>query len=287
MKIIMNLLVRDEDDIIKENIDFHLNQGIDHIIAMDNLSTDSTKMILKKYETKGKLTYLYQENDNYDQHKWVTSMARLAFDEHDADWVINNDADEFWWPSKGTLRDVFLGLPHSVNVVEASRKNFVFIDSPRGDTPFYQKMIYKDLLSLNPVGKPLPPKVAHIGCHSVIVKQGNHNVDGIGIQNIQKGVIEIFHFPIRTYNQFQNKIIKGGAAYAKNNELPQNIGNTWRTLYKTYQEEGNLNSYIDSHSYSNNRLTQEINEGRMILDTKLRDFMNSKYKKMVQNKNPI
>ena len=38
MKIVMTLLVRDEQDIIRENIEFHLSQGIDYFIATDNIS---------------------------------------------------------------------------------------------------------------------------------------------------------------------------------------------------------------------------------------------------------
>jgi hypothetical protein len=32
MKVVMTLLVRDEEDILRENIDFHLKQGVDHFI---------------------------------------------------------------------------------------------------------------------------------------------------------------------------------------------------------------------------------------------------------------
>ena len=52
MKIIMTLLVRDEEDVLRQNIDFHLSQGVDFIIATDNLSVDSTKDILKEYENR-------------------------------------------------------------------------------------------------------------------------------------------------------------------------------------------------------------------------------------------
>jgi len=34
MKIILTLLARDEADIIRENILFHLNQGVDFIVAI-------------------------------------------------------------------------------------------------------------------------------------------------------------------------------------------------------------------------------------------------------------
>jgi hypothetical protein len=109
---------------------------------------------------------------------------------------------------------------------------------------------------------------------SLLVAQKTTILKGT-VKNIQKGVIEIFHFPIRSYNQFQNKIINGGAAYARNNELPQSIGNTWRTLYKTYQEEGNLENYVCSHRYSHDRLIKEIGDGRLVSDTRLRKFIDN------------
>lgn len=49
----MTLLVRDEQDIIRENIEFHLSQGVSFFIVTDNLSADGTAAILKEYEEMG------------------------------------------------------------------------------------------------------------------------------------------------------------------------------------------------------------------------------------------
>jgi hypothetical protein len=36
MKLVMTLLVRDEQDILADNLDFHLAQGVDEVIVTDN-----------------------------------------------------------------------------------------------------------------------------------------------------------------------------------------------------------------------------------------------------------
>jgi hypothetical protein len=36
MKLVMTLLVRDEEDIVADALDFHLAQGVDQVIVTDN-----------------------------------------------------------------------------------------------------------------------------------------------------------------------------------------------------------------------------------------------------------
>ena len=270
----MTLLVRDEEDILRDNIEYHFSQGVDFIIATDNRSVDSTKDILMEYQRKGKLLYIYEGDDTYNQHAWVTSMACIAYREHEADWVINNDADEFWWPFERNLKDAFLSLDDKINVVRVSRYDYVLHDQINKDIPFYQTMNYKNLYSKNALGKPLPGKVAHKGSAEVAVKQGNHNVDGLGKLVVADNVMEILHFPIRSKKQFLNKISLGGAAYARNEELDKNIGLTWRVLYEKLKEEGNLDSFLEEVLYSQSKLSQAIKEGVIIKALKLSNYFN-------------
>ena len=273
MKLVMTLLVRDEQDIIRENIEFHLAQGVDFFIATDNRSVDATTGILKEYESKGLLHYIYEGNDDYNQHAWVTRMARMAYSEYAADWVINNDADEFWWPLQGNLKETFKSLPQAVNIIQADRHNFVVVEG--SDKPFWSQMVYREKESLNPLGRALPPKVAHRGAATVKVSQGNHSVDGVGTLHIVEEMIEILHFPIRHYEQIENKITQGGAAYGRNRDLPESSGRTWRKLYEDYQTQGSLELYFSDQFHNVRRLEERINAGEILKDTKLRDYFNA------------
>jgi len=270
MKLVMTLLVRDEQDIIRENIDFHLAQGVDFFIVTDNRSIDATTDILKEYESRGVLHYIYEGSDDYNQHAWVTRMARMAYSEYGADWVINNDADEFWWPLQGNLKDVFENLTRDTNTVKAHRHNFVVVED--SDEPFWSRMVYREKESLNPLGKPLPPKVAHRGSDTVKVSQGNHSVDSMGTLHMVEGLIEILHFPVRGYQQIENKIALGGAAYGRNRELSESTGRTWRKLYEDYQTQGNLELYFGDQFHNARRLEERIIAGEIVKDTKLQDF---------------
>jgi glycosyltransferase involved in cell wall biosynthesis len=264
MKLVMTLLVRDEQDIVRENLDFHLAQGVDEVIVTDNGSEDATVEILREYESQGVLRLLLEPTDDYSQGRWVTRMARLAATEG-ADWVINNDADEFWWPRAGSLTSIFDRLGDEVGLVVARRQNFV--PRPEDGRPFWERMTLRERESLNPLGKPLPPKLAHRAHPEIAVAQGNHKVEGAQLgERLDDGSIEILHFPMRTYGQFENKIVKGGRAYGRNRELPQRTGRTWRRLYEAW-EEGRLRDHYDDN------VVAERARADLVEDTRLRDFL--------------
>ena len=103
MMLVLTLLCRDEADILESMLRFHLAQGVDRIIATDNGSVDGSLEILQRFERRGQLTLLEESEHTHDQAVWVTRMARMAA-AMGADWVINSDADEFWWPHQGDLK---------------------------------------------------------------------------------------------------------------------------------------------------------------------------------------
>jgi hypothetical protein len=247
MKLVMTLLVRDEDDILDSNLAFHLAQGVDFFIITDNLSVDGTRDIIQSYVRRGLAICLPEAGDDYSQYRWVTRMARMAAAKYAADWVINSDADEFWVSTEPTadLNGSLARLAPNVSVLDVPRSNFVPVDEV-GLGFCAERMTLREAVSLNTEGHLLPSKVCHRAMHDIDVDQGNHAVRRNGLAlPARSGPLRILHYPVRSYRRFENKIVKGGAAYERNTELSPAVGATWRNLYKIWQQGGLQARYRD------------------------------------------
>ncbi len=271
MKIVLTLLVRDEEDIVQAVLDYHLRRGVDFIIATDNCSSDGTGEILRSFERRGVLHYIYEPDDTYSQSIWVTRMARMACTQFQADWVINGDADEFWWPEEGDLRNVFERVGRSAEAITVQRTNFV----PRTDAAdnfFADTMTYSERQPKTALGQPLPDKVCHRGFADIVVAQGNHSVfrEGQALAAVN-APLTILHFPMRTYRQFANKIEKGGAAYARNAALSQETGATWRKLYSLWQR-GQLADFYSASTFNDAAIKSALENGSLLFDDRLKRF---------------
>lgn len=270
MKLVMTLLVRNEADILEANLRWHLAQGVDHFIITDNLSTDLTPEIISKWVTAGKASYIAERSDNYAQAKWVTRMARIAYSDYAADWIINNDADEFWYPTDGGTLKAFFARCRLYNQVVAHRHDFICVDGEDG--PFWSRMRYRKRLSTNARGEPLPPKTAHRGNRSIEVAMGNHKVSGFAWPRRKGRGLEILHFPLRTRTQYLAKISLGGQALARNTELSKAVAYTWRDQAKELADSGQL-AFLEENIWTPQRIAGALARGELLEDSRLADFM--------------
>ena len=268
--LVMTLLVRDEEDVLEANLAHHLAQGVDFVIATDNGSVDGTLDILRAEEAAGRLRLILEPEDTYDQHRWVTRMAQLAAADHGADWVINNDADEFWWPREGDLASTLAAVPEDVDVVVAHRFNL--IARPEGRPMTVRQAEPRQHPGLGDT--PLPPKVAHRADPEVRVLQGNHEVEGPRLtgSTLDDGRIEILHCPVRSYGQFANKIAKGGAAYKRNTELPAEVGHQWRRLHG-HQEAGTFDDEWQKLVLTDDQVAAGLADGSLVEDDRLAELL--------------
>ncbi len=240
----MTLLVRDEEDIIEHNICFHLNNGVDFIVAIDNGSIDKTPTILKKYQKKGVLTYKNIKKHTYEQSLWVSQMAKLATNKYKATHLFHCDADEFWYPTHGNLKT---HLPHNNKVFFVNTINYI----PPIKNKNNKKLNFNNfkLSTLNPF--PYPHNPSKLKSDQILlyqypkkiittnqflqIKAGNHGVIS-SKKYIKKDNKDIFihHFPIRNYQHFLKRVIRSGTAM-QNSPIKNPLTN-WhiRSWYQKY-----------------------------------------------------
>jgi branched-chain amino acid transport system ATP-binding protein len=131
MKLVMLLVVRDDADVVDAQIAFHLNAGVDFVIATDHESVDGTSDLLEGYSRAGYVRLMREHGEARDD-VWRMNMARLAIREHAADWIIDSHADEFWLPRAESIREVLAAIPSRYGAVQALTR--VSLEIRRGET---------------------------------------------------------------------------------------------------------------------------------------------------------
>jgi hypothetical protein len=269
----MTLLARDEEDVVEENLIYHLDRGVDFVVATDNNSADGTADILERYQREGHLHLIREPSTDFAQHAWRTRMARLAATEFAADWVIDNDADEFWWPLEGAdLKELFGSLPDEVQAVMARKVNFV--PRPDGEAPFYERMLLRDNEGRNLIGRLILPKVAHRGAADISIGTGSHRIliDGVAPKS-HTAPLEILHFSVRSYDSFETRVRNARQALPTEpgKEREGNVSAQYREMIQIY-EAGRLRDYYDTLVMDDEQAEQEVAAGRLVRDDRLQRF---------------
>ena len=275
MTLALTLLCRDEADILEPMLRFHLERGVDLIIATDNGSVDGSLEILQRFERGGRLRLLQEPDHTHDQAVWVTRMARMAA-ELGADWIINSDADEFWWPENGNLATTLAALPDSIEAVEVNRTNFIPPQRKAlNQRPFYECQTLRERVSVNSRGEPLPPKMIHRADQKINVSDGNHiaSIDGRRLNSTSKSGIEILHLPIRSFAQLERKIKQGSEALQRNSRVGPNVGDNWHRIYNNHLKTGTLAGYYDSLVPDEQSMQVQLINGDLILDQRLQQAL--------------
>jgi Glycosyl transferase family 2 len=273
MKLVVTVLARDEADVIDAQVAFHLNAGADLVIATDNNSQDGTTEILRAYEREGCLHLIHEPAEGLRQSEWVTRMARLAATEFAADWVINTDADEFWWPRGESLKEVLAAVPKRYGVVEAFWRTFV----PRPDDgEFFAELMTARLAQQAPINDPSSfyrpvTKVAHRADPQVVVGRGNHGLVGSALLPLRTWhPLEVLHFPLRSRAQWQRKVELQGVAFTEHIER---AGTGYHLKGYDALQSGRIEEQHSSLVVDDEALTRGLEHGTLAVDTRLRDAL--------------
>jgi len=244
----MSILVRDEADIIGANIRHHAQLGVSKFIVTDNSSVDGTREILEQLTKIFDLTIIDEPSLTIDQDLWVTRMADFLKDNDTADWVINNDADEFWLAENdGQLTDAIeIALDNAtykadeIGVLYCERYNLlpsqelvqnngyqfsdnnyrVIQDWLNAKSALNLKDDSTALLDTNQhvIIRTLPGKVITRLNGLESIDMGNHGATH-QLNRINTNHIEVAHYPIRSYEQFKCKVVNYGSSLKNNSRF--------------------------------------------------------------------
>lgn len=210
----MTYLVKDEVDIIEENIRYHSNVGVDNFVVIDNGSTDGTLEKLESLKNEFKLTLIHRPVVDYQQSNWRTEMSKISRKKYGSQWVIANDADEFYVCSSNNLKD---HLSFFGSVISCDRFNVLYTeDDFNAEAKFYDQQYRVNYPIFYPKGiqTSWDKMSINLGCINgkVLVrtlgllrqKGGNHRAWHLWgkINAKHSDDIKVYHFPIRSKAHF-------------------------------------------------------------------------------------
>lgn len=106
-------IMRDDAPYLKEWVDFHLHQGVDHIYLYDNLSEDHPERVLKEYIKKGTVEIIPWKIHHTTRKEWSDCQNGAYMDcaktkKNQVEWCAFIDTDEFLFCPSGQTLPAFL-----------------------------------------------------------------------------------------------------------------------------------------------------------------------------------
>jgi hypothetical protein len=205
-----------------------------------------------------------------NQAQWVTRMARFAATDLEADWVINSDADEFWWPRGGSLKEVLSTVPERYGVVRGFWRHF--LPRPQDGRDFAERMTVRLCSPAHPGNKTTifhaHQKVAHRADPFVDIERGNHDAVGAGLDPLRGWhPIEVLHFSLRSIEQLGKK---GRAGWMRS---PPDVRVEHQIRLAAALRDQRLQEFLDARIISDDDLEPGLAAGVIAIDTRLRDAL--------------
>jgi len=296
LRLAMSLLVRDEADIIAANIRFHAKLGVQLFIVTDNGSVDGTRELLDDLSKEVDIIIIDEPAHTIDQDLWVTRMAHHIQQHGSADWIINNDADEFWLPLSGNLVDAIEHQLHTgelaaqeVGLLYCQRSNLIPTSEAVNASGYsFADNVYRVQRTLTHTIEPdaawhengsdilirtLPGKVITRMAGLISIDMGNHGAKH-ELARVNTEHIQILHFPVRRFEQFERKVINYGQSLENNTRFAQNVSRHLRHWYAQHLN-GRLREEYDRFVLPQSRVQALVTDGILVQDQRLQQWQES------------
>ena len=272
----MTMVVRDEEEMLATNLDYHFAQGVELILVTDHGSTDGTPAILAEYARDGRVRCWREEGDELRQAFWVARMLRAAREEHGADWVLHGDADEFWVPLAGNLQDVFAAVPERYGHILSPRTGMPvrslhnFLPPLLGSEPFPDHMTIRRRVSSYLDDGPIHPKVAQRPSAGTMPFRGNHYIlDPVMPLAPDTGTVEIHHFQVRGYEGLLRRMRRA----QQTGDAGEGLSPETKAILESYRE-GELPAVYERIALGVEEAAAGLESGDLVYDDRVRRYLN-------------
>lgn len=235
-------MVKNEEDIIFENLVWHFTIGFRKFVIVDNQSNDNTRKRIEKFAelTKNQAKVMIIDDPIFEhiQSRIMTGAYEFAKSVWpELTWVFPVDADEFWIPGK-PLQSILDQVPDDIDAITTlcaqHRPMDGYYDYPK-DLPFYERIPYR----VNSImgGKLGKTALRATNRKNLVIAQGNHSIKNrkdypkllqkklhlVGQIKYASGNalgLNMTEFSLRSIEQTHKKLSNG----AKANMAAQNLG---------------------------------------------------------------
>lgn len=253
-KAVLFIMVKDEEEIILQNLEHHYRLGFRRFFILDNGSTDSTASLIASFRsarTDAHIFYGYDYIVGYYQADKMMALEAfmsiyLKHEDVAPEWLFFVDADEF---ITCCVDDPDCAIRFNQMLSDDSKKLLVLHWAQCSSRNVISSLPAQyDVFETFPViwnqMRPAVPKIAYRLGHHLSPIQGNHLVEAYPFDIMTVGVLAeidfyMLHFPQRSVEQMRRKVINGGRAYQATN-LDRNHGGHWRTYHEWYEQNGDV-----------------------------------------------
>lgn len=200
MKLVLTIVLdHDEADFAEANVHFHLNAGVDLVLAA--VGDGRAGEALRSFGDRVRV-----ERRKGSDGELRTRLARQAVSEEGADWVISGQAREFWWPRGENLKEVLAPIPERYTIVQGLRRDFALT---AGEGSFAERATWRPSL------EHAPPSVDTTLLRPVFRADPEVVVASDGAVELRRNVplrawypIEVLHFPRDTERRDDRELVE-------------------------------------------------------------------------------
>lgn len=287
MTISMTIPIKNHDYLITQNILYHKALGIDSFVIYLHNSTDNSEKILNELSKDIKILVRKVTDPVFKDAVFRTEMAFIARDELKADWVISNDADEFWYVEGKKIKDVFKSSKS--NIIYSKRYNMIpYVEYPDKYVSPPESFKYavtspikidklKPFCEITPVEYMIKTNAGKAAARTEGLKgigHGSHEIYSHYEGTILDDRLTILHYPYSTKERF----LKESTDKVKSVLSDKSLSNSqdWHVRVIQYMlENGRLENFTDG-LFPDNFLMASLIEKRIVSElTMVYDFFHS------------